>query len=51
MRYLYEPYQKFGGNGLAEKIMQDVQSLPIHGGERRTTIQFMKENHVGSSDL
>ena len=51
MKYLYEPYQTFGGNGLAEKIMQDVQSLPIHGGERRTTIQFVKENHVGSSDL
>ena len=51
MKYLYEPYKTFGGNGLAEKIMQDVQSLPIHGGERRTTIQFVKENHVGSSGL
>ena len=27
--YLYEPYQKLGGNGTAEKIMDDVKKLPI----------------------
>jgi len=28
-KYLYEPYKKLGGNGTAEKIMNDVKNLPI----------------------
>ncbi len=28
-RYLYEPYQALGGNGVAEKIMADVSNLPL----------------------
>lgn len=32
--YLYKPYSKLGGNGLAEKIMKDVSNLPLkEGGE------------------
>ena len=29
MVYLYEPYAKLGGNGLAEKVIEDVKKLPI----------------------
>lgn len=29
MKYLFEPYSKFGGNGLAEKIAGEVKKLPI----------------------
>ena len=28
-KYLYEPYKKLGGNGTAEKIMEDVKKLPV----------------------
>lgn len=28
--YLYLPYKKAGGNGSAEKIMKEVEKLPIH---------------------
>lgn len=28
-KYLYTPYKKLGGNGTAEKIMDDVRNLPI----------------------
>jgi hypothetical protein len=28
-KYLYEPYKAFGGNGVAERIMTEVQNLPI----------------------
>jgi len=28
--YLYKPYEKMGGNGSAKRIMQAVNSLPIH---------------------
>lgn len=27
-RYLYEPYKAMGGNGTAEKLMQEVKALP-----------------------
>jgi hypothetical protein len=27
--YLYEPYSQFGGNGLAKKVMLDVEKLPM----------------------
>lgn len=28
-RYLYEPYKKMGGNGTAERLMREVEKLPI----------------------
>lgn len=34
-KYLYEPYKKLGGNGTAEKIMDDVRSLPIRKNKRK----------------
>jgi len=27
--YLYKPYAKLGGNGTAQKVMEDVKKLPI----------------------
>lgn len=29
MKYLYHPYTEFGGNGLAERVMNDVKKLPM----------------------
>ena len=29
MNYLYLPYTKFGGNGLATKIVNDIKRLPM----------------------
>lgn len=29
MKYLYEPYSEFGGNGLAERIVDEVKRLPV----------------------
>ena len=29
--YLYEPYKNMGGDGTAEKMMNDVKALPIQG--------------------
>lgn len=28
--YLYKPYSNFGGNGLADKIVNEVDNLPLH---------------------
>lgn len=30
LKYLYEPYKELGGNGVAERIMEEIQKLPIH---------------------
>lgn len=27
--YLYQPYEKMGGNGSAKRIMEEVRKLPI----------------------
>ena len=27
--YLYEPYEKMGGNGSARRVMEEVRKLPI----------------------
>lgn len=29
MHYLWEPYESFGGNGLAAKIVEEVRKLPV----------------------
>lgn len=31
--YIYQPYIKMGGNGSAQRIMEEVQKLPIHKGD------------------
>ena len=30
--YLYEPYEKMGGNGSARRVMEEVRKLPIRWG-------------------
>ena len=30
--YLYQPYEKMGGNGSAKRIMEEVRRLPIKRG-------------------
>ena len=39
VKYLYNPYSKFGGNGLAEKIMQEVSQLPFNDPKKKTEIK------------
>ena len=33
IKYLYNPYANFGGNGLAEKIKDEVTKLPLRNHE------------------
>lgn len=32
-RYLFEPYQEMGGNGTAQKLMDEIKHLPTKKGE------------------
>lgn len=44
-KYLYKPYAEVGGNGLAERVMNDVRKLPVCQGvilnesERKNLVQ------------
>lgn len=40
--YLYVPYLELGGNGVAERIMTEVKSLPIHSGNKYSQIARRK---------
>lgn len=35
MKYLYEPYTKYGGNGTAERISDEVKKLPLKTSDSR----------------
>ena len=39
-KYLYEPYREAGGNGSAEKVMSEVDKLPMY-----KSIYLPKEEH------
>lgn len=41
-KYLYRPYAKFGGNGLAEKMNEEVQRLP-HVPPKKTEMEIKNE--------
>lgn len=42
--YLYNPYKKFGGNGLAKRIMEEVARLPFYD-HRRIDLHPKKEDN------
>lgn len=54
VKYLWAPYSTFGGNGLAEKIMRDVQNLPMRGDSPyphtgAQVIHLQEEKHVSNN--
>ena len=46
MKYLYEPYMKYGGNGIAERISDEVKKLPLRtsNGRREHLIKKVNNN-------
>lgn len=46
MKYLYEPYMKYGGNGIAERISDEVKKLPLKtkDGQRERRIKKVINN-------
>lgn len=42
-KYLYDPYRELGGNGSAEKMMEDIEELPIRSRQRAVDISFELE--------
>lgn len=37
-KYLYEPYKACGGNGMADRIMEDVSRLPLRSYSRYSEV-------------
>ncbi len=44
IHYLYGPYSNFGGNGLAKKMMEEVDRLPITRRRKPVTAPIMVQN-------
>lgn len=42
MKYLYEPYAEYGGNGAAERISDEVKKLPLKTNDDRHYHQTRK---------
>lgn len=49
MKYLWEPYSEFGGNGLAERVVHEVKNLPIKGMVN-PIIRKIEESHDQQPD-
>ena len=49
-KYLYVPYAKFGGNGLAEQMYKEVLQLPHHP-PKKTKEQNEQQQHQSRPDL
>lgn len=46
-KYLYSPYREMGGNGTAERLMQEVRKLPIRQMSYAQQAQYERgESHV-----
>ena len=43
-KYLFEPYKALGGNGVAERIMDEVTKLPLRRYDRYT--QIIKSQNI-----
>lgn len=49
-KYLYEPYKELGGNGVGDRIMEEVGRLPIRQQNLMTEIQRARINWRGDED-
>ena len=47
-KYLYKPYTEMGGNGTAERLMSEVDKLPIH---HITYVQQAQQNNQNPGGL
>lgn len=45
MKYLYEPYAKYGGNGIAERISDEVKKLPLKAKDSKRDHRVKKVNN------
>ena len=43
-KYLYDPYEKTGGNGLAHRVYEEVQKLPIRDARSPDDIVLEQKN-------
>lgn len=44
-KYLYEPYKELGGNGVAARIMTEVNGLPMRSANRYSQIANASRTH------
>lgn len=49
--YLFKPYKKLGGNGTAERVMKEVQKLPIKDSFELVMDEIKEEKQHGEANL
>ena len=49
MKYLYEPYAEYGGNGAAERISAEVKKLPLKTNDNRREHRTKRVNYNGNT--
>lgn len=49
-KYLFEPYRDLGGNGVAERIMQEVTNLPLRSRSKYADIALAKNANKEHAD-
>lgn len=49
-KFLYEPYKDFGGNGVAERIMEEVSHLPLRSPGKYAEIIQARKNKETNDD-
>lgn len=50
MKYLYQPYFKIGGNGLADRVKKEVDSLPLYAPNTQTGPIDVTERNPNGQD-
>lgn len=53
-RYFYDPYKELGGNGLAEKVMNEINKLPLkerHSGKLPTKERDLNRLALQNNDI
>lgn len=50
VKYLYEPYSHFGGNGLAERVMTDVEKLRMVKKYRTVDPQVIIDERIKDAE-
>lgn len=48
-KYLFEPYKELGGNGVGERIMEEVSQLPLKTHRKYADIVQAKQNQEGAT--
>ena len=51
IKYLYNPYSSFGGNGMVDKIKDEVSKLPLKSGRQNNVEVYLEHSAPKQHDV